>query len=252
MKHHFRYETNVPEPKAIELGQKNVIYNDCLRKTIFYYYTGLQQGKNPGLKALYNKFLSSWNKANDIKEEPYLERDPKEGAHRARWGNKNYISKGYEAIQNFYGLNRQKQQAIIAVNHPYNININGVHIKGTFDLIREVLAPNGQSRIIEVVNFQTSKKKPDGFFLDNDMYSTFMHFAFLDTFKKPPVRFVMHYLTLNQEMVIERGLKDYKRMRRVLEGFTTSVNTIKPYPRQSFECLTCPFQEYCINTQFDD
>lgn len=251
LKHEFQYNMKLKGSEKIIMSSKPAIYNDCIKQTIYYFYTNLQAGRTPTLKQLYSKFLKTWQEATGQEEKDIFNRDPKEGAKRGQVEKEKFIIKGYEVLQTFYEANTKIDQAILAVNHPYEIFVNGISIKGNFSLIREVLTEDKQRRAVEVVDFNMSKKKPNEFFLDHDLYSTFMHYAFVQTFKQFPDRFTANYINLDTEIVLSRTATEYKRMLRVIESFAQSVQHVKPYPRQSFMCQSCPFLAECDNMIFE-
>lgn len=251
MKHHLQYQAKLKGSNKLVMSSKPEIYNECIQKTIFYFYTLLQKGSTPTLKQLYSKYFSLWNEANGTEEKDIFNRDPKEAAQRAKAEKEQYVHRGYETLQKFYASNAGIEQAILAVNHPYEIIIDGVCIKGTFGLIREVLSPDKERRLVEIVDFNMSKKKPNEFFLNHDLYSTFMHYAFVKTFKEYPDQFTAHYVNQSLQIPLVRTSKEYKRMLRVVESFVKGIQTIKPYPRQSFMCQTCPFLSECDNINFE-
>lgn len=209
-------------------------------------------GKAPELKQLYSRYLKLWHQMSGTEEKDIFNRDPKEAGKRGKQAREQYILRGYETLKKFYESNMSVKQSILAVNYPYEIFVDGISIKGYFGLIREVQIPRRKRRIVEIVDFNLSKRKPNEFFLDHDMYSTFMHYAFVQTFKEFPDQFTMHYINQDTQVPLVRTSQEYHRMIRVVQSFSKSIQTIKPYPRQSFGCQSCPFLLECDNINFEN
>ncbi len=246
LRYEMKYTKKLPPLGLLALDDKSSIYKDCIQETIYFYYIQHQQGHPPTLKKVYEKFYSLWlDRTQTHASVSILTRSLEEASDRGRKEKERYVTNGYKLLKSFYDDNATRQQAVIAVNHPYEITFDGIRIAGTFELIREVLAPNGKMRTIEAVSFRTSTRKPDDFQLRHDLYSTFMHYAFLQTFQTRPDRFSINYLGLNTELQLDKTNDDYKRMLAVLAGFAAAVEQVPPFPRQGLQCKFCPFQQYC-------
>lgn len=251
LRHHMKYEKKLPPAILKDTTAKSQIFKDCIKEAIFFYYARMQEKNPASIKELYNKYYTLWLARTNTIEANIFERSLSETQDKIHKERDKYVLNGYSLLQKFYNWNHKKKQSIIAVNHPYEVEIDGIKIKGRFELIREVERQDQPGRILEIVEFKTTKKKPEGFDLNHDLYSTFMHYAFLYTFKASPDKFIVNYLNQDKELEITRDANEYKRMLSVLKGFTNSVNTVAPYPKQNFQCNYCPFKEYCDNWKFD-
>lgn len=249
--YHLKHEKKLILPAETFLENKNLIQQQCVQETIRYYYLEHQQGRPPSLKKVYDKFYSLWMEKTDTLEQNSIFTRPLEEATRhAREERSRFITKGYETLKTFYGENARLKQAILAVNHPYQIVTEKAIITGSFDLIREVIGKESKRREIEVVSFQMTKRKPDEAVVKQDFVLTTMHYAFYETFQTAPDNFVIKYLNRGEELIVTRDLNDYKRMMSVIEGFALSVDTLPPFPRPGAHFFHSPYKTYCDNYQF--
>lgn len=231
--------------------QAGLIFTEAMHQTMYFYYSNLMQDRMPTLKQLYEKLTKVWNDGMEEQGRVDLFDEPKDTTHRSKTRRDKYLLSGYEMLAVFYRKEKGKQQKIIAVNHPYRVVLGECVIEGKFELIREVLDSETGSRFIEVVDFRTTKKKPEGFFLRHDLFATFMHYAFEKTFDGRPDRFVLDFLGQDKEVSVARDEREYRRIQRVLEGVSKTIASIDPYPRQGFHCKQCAFQKYCDIWNFD-
>lgn len=248
LKHHMKHG------KGLEETDTNAVqataYKEALHQTLYHYYSSLQQGRVPTLKQMYEKFAKLWHEKSDLPMEGVFVDDLAQSTRMARIRKEKYLHQGYELIRKFYKENEKIEQFVIAVNHEYRIAVGDVVIKGHFELIRERVDKKAQSRFIEVVDFRTSLKKPEGFFLRNDLHATFMHYAFASTFKSKPDAFVLDYLGAGEAIEFTRDEKDYKRMMATLSAVAGGIARKETYPRQGFHCKQCPFKDACERWEF--
>lgn len=248
LKHHMKHERGMEETDANAV--QGIAYKDALHQTLYYYYASLQQGRVPTLKQMYEKFAKLWHEKSDIPMEGVFVEDLAQSTRLARIRKEKYLHQGYELIRKFYKENEKVEQFVIGVNHEYRIAIGDVVIKGHFELIRERVDKKRQSRFIEVVDFRTSLKKPEGFFLRNDLHATFMHYAFAATFKSKPDAFVLDYLGAGEAIEFTRNERDYKRMLATLSAVAGGIEREEKFPRQGFHCKQCPFRDECERWEF--
>ena len=246
--YHLKYEKKVELPKETFVQNKNLIYKECLEETMYFYYLQHQLGQPPTLKKVYDKFYTLWMERTDtLDKNSILTRPLEEAGKDARAERSKFVTKGYESLKHFYAENAKKKQAVLAVNHPFEIVLEGAIITGSFDLIREVMGKESKRREIEVVSFQTSKRKPDEETLKHDFALTVMHYAFYEMFKTQPDNFVLAYVNRNEEILIMRGMEEYKRMIAIIESFIYSVENIRPYPRPGAHLVYSPYKTHCDN-----
>lgn len=249
--YHLKYVQNISVPENVLTDNKNLIYQECVRETISYYYLEHQQGKPPALKAVYDKFYSLWmDKTNTRERNSIFTRELEEAGKHGREERSRYVTKGYEALKKFYGQNAKKKQAILAVNHPYEIVLDDITIAGQFDLIREVIGAKTKRREIEIVSFQFSTRKPDDDTLNRDLSLTAMDYAFRQMFQAAPDAFILNYINRSEELTIYRELNEYKRMFAIFEGFVASVDSVPPFPRPGAHKFYTPYKEICDNYRF--
>ena len=248
--YHLKHEKKLPAPQSSLTDNKNVIYKECVEESIRFYYLEHQQSKPPTLKSMYDKFYSLWmDKTGTRDRNSILTRQLEEAGKHGREERSRYITKGYETIKKFYGQNAKKKQAILAVNHPYEIILDDMILVGKFDLIREVMGKD-KRREIELVSFQLSTRKPEEDTLNRDISLTAMEYAFRQMFETAPDKFLLNYINREEDVRIFRDLNDYKRLFATLEGFTKSVSTVPPFPRPGAHRIYSPYKEYCDNYRF--
>lgn len=249
--YNLKYVQNIPVPENVLTDNKNLIYQECVRETISYYYLEHQQGKPPALKAVYDKFYSLWmDKTNTRDRNSIFTRELEEAGKHGREERSRYVTKGYETLKKFYGQNAKKKQAVLAVNHPYEIVLDDITIVGQFDLIREVIGEKSKRREIEIVSFQLSTRKPDDDTLNRDLSLTAMDYAFRQMFQAAPDAFILNYINRSEELTIYRELNEYKRMFAIFEGFVASVDSVPPFPRPGAHKFYTPYKEFCDNYRF--
>ncbi|MEK2536259.1 hypothetical protein [Tetragenococcus halophilus] len=219
-KHQARWGTSKSFSGGKRLKKKDYIYNRCMRKTVAFYLSKLQAGRPPKLKTLFKHYLKLWDEATGSQEVDYLKRDPRDTTWSKRRSQERYVQEAYEVIQKFYEKNKVKRQAIVSVNYPYVIEIDGIKITGTFELIREVVDPmNIHNRVIEVVSYITNTSKPEQHRVETDLYSSFISYAFLKTFHRYPDELIIHNVTRDEEKYIDQEGNNYQRLAKVLKGF---------------------------------
>lgn len=248
LQYHIKHERELHVEKPD--GKQNIAFKESFHQTVYYYYNHLQTGAAPSLKQLYEKFAKLWHEKSDIEMEGVFVTDLAQSTRDARIRKEKYLHKGYQLIKQFYTETSKKEFFPIAVDHEYRISFGNIIVVGKFELIRERVDKDSQSRFIEVVDFRTGLKKPEGFFLRHDLHATFMHYAFAATFKKEPDAFILDYVGANKEIVFERNENDYKRMLSVLKGVANGVDGGDIYPRHGYHCKQCPFQDICDRWTF--
>ena len=249
--YHLKNVKKLEPPAGTLVEDKNILYQECIQEAIRYYYLEHQQGKPPALKAVYDKFYSLWMDKTDTRERNSIfTRTLEEGGKHGREERSRYVTKGYETLQKFYAQNARKKQAILAVNHLYEIILDDISLVGEFELIREVMGKQSKRREIEIVTFQTTTRKADDDMLKRDLTLTAMHYAFYETFQTMPDNFILNYINREEELFITRDANEYKRMFSILTGFVQSVNTVDPFPRPGAHRRFSPYKEYCDNYRF--
>lgn len=245
LKHHIKHTKGMKE--NTHDGKQEIAFRKAFHQTVYYYYSHMQteEGRTPTLKQLYEKFSKLWYEMSDLKFEGVMVDDLAQSTRAARVRREKYLNQGYAMLKNFYEENEGVEQYIIAVNHDYRISFGNIVVKGKFELIRERLDKKTKNRFIEVVDFRTGKRKPEGFFMRNDLHATFMHYAFAVTFKNQPDYFLLDYPSTNDSVRFVRNNNDYKRMLSVVKGVANGMNEGDIYPRQTFQCKQCPFKDVC-------
>lgn len=249
--YHLKYDAKVSPSTETLLSNKNIIYQQCMNETIHFYYIQHQQGQPPTLKKVYDKFYGLWmEKTDTLEQNSIFTRSLEEASRHSREERNKFITKGYQGLKTFYAQNAKQKQAILAVNHPYEIVLDNAIITGSFDLVREVMGAESKRREIEIVSFQTTKRKPDEEIIKHDFALTVMHYAFYETFQTQPDNFIINYVNRNEEVKVTRDLNEYRRMLAIIESFVSSVESIRPYPRPGAHLLYSPYKSHCDNYQF--
>lgn len=248
--YHLKYEKKL-NPRDILLNEnKNQIAKESLKDSVYHYYIRHQQGKPASLKELYNKFYIKWSQeTGTVDKNSIFTRSLEDGTRHKREERSKLVTKGYESLKRFYATNATKKQAVIAVNHPYEINLNNIIIKGTIDLIREV-ETNSNERKIELVMFQFGTRKPNVEEFNKNIYLSTVSLAFIQMFDIPPDNIVLKYINRDEEYSVYFDSSDYKGLMKTIEAFSKSVDTIDPYQRPGGHIKYSPYQEMCNNYKF--
>ena len=248
--YHLKYHEKRIPPAGDWSSSKNFIYKDCMKETITYYYTGHMEKNPPTLKQLYDKFYSRWlERTGGIEENSILTRKLENARKDKRNELSSYVTKGYEAIRSFYETNASLKQAVLAVNHPYEIVFDNAIISGEFPIIREVVVKN--KRKIELIDFSFSTRKPDESILQKNMSYSMMALAYRDVFQSDPDEFQVYFPARKESISLYRTANDYKRLFSIIEAFLRSVNRIDPFPRPGGHLGFSPYKELCDNYQFN-
>lgn len=248
LQYHFAYVEGMIETSQEQ--KEGAAFKEAMHQTLYHYYSSIQQGRMPTLRQLYDKLTVLWHEKSDLPIGVIFDEDPSTTTRKAKIRREKYLHRGLDLLQKFYQREKKVKQIIIAVNQPYRVTVGEVTVTGNFELIRERLDKDSPSRFIEVVDFRTSVRKPEGFFLRNDLHATFMHYAFQSMFKKAPDHFMLDYLGVEEAMTFHRTPKDYRRMLAVLNGVADGVANSHVYPRQGIQCKQCPFQRVCDGWDF--
>jgi len=248
LQYHIKHERQLEVLK--EDRKQDIAFKEAFHQTIYYYFNSLQAKHVPSLKQMYEKFAKLWHEKSDIEIEGVFVSDLAQSTRDARIRKEKYLHKGYKLIKQFYEKSAKEEYIPIAVNHEYRISFGNLNIVGKFELIRERVDKETQSRFIEVVDFRTGLTKPEGFFLRHDLNATFMHYAFTASFKKMPDAFIMDYVGAGKEIVFERNENDYKRLVSVLKGVANGIDGDDIFPRHGYHCKQCPFQSVCDRWTF--
>ena len=250
--YHLQHELKIDSSNPFLTESKNQIAKDAMELSIRYYYSHHQQGKPPALKDVYNKFYNYWLEQTKgyTDKESIFSRKIEESGQNYRSKNNQYVMNGYERLNQFYRKNLEQKQAVLVVNHPYEIIMDDLIITGTFDLIREVPGAKKTERKVELVSFQYSNRKPDESKFAQNLHLTAMQFAFEQTFHTPPDRFVLQYINRGEEYEHKVGVEEYKRMLRIFDSFGQSVDKIPPYPRPGGHIRYSPYHELCNHYEF--
>lgn len=248
----LKYNKGIPPSSDFLAHHKNIAYQEAVLETIRFYYFEHQAGSPPALKTLYDKFYNFWaDKTNEPKRIEILGQNTSQQTVKQKQESSKYIKMGYETLKKFYGQNSQIKQAVLAVHHPYTIEMNELVVEGTFDLVREIETLHKRSkkpmREIQLVNFQLTTRKPDLKMLENDLQLSAMLFGFTQTFGVAPDKFLLQYLNREEEVMVYKEEQHFKRMLVMFEAFNQSVETITPYPRPGAHIYGSPYKELCDN-----
>lgn len=251
----LKHVKRIPPASDYLANHKNIAYQEAVLETIRFYYFEHQAGSPPALKTLYNKFYTLWaEKTGEPKQIEILGYQTSQRRNKDKNESSKYIKQGYETLQKFYIQNNEVKQAVLAVQHPYKIELNELIVEGTFDLVREIEIVNKRSkkasRQIQLVNFQLSRRKPDLKVLENDIQLTAMLFGFKQTFGVSPDNFLLHYVNREEEVSIYKEDHHFKRMLVIFDAFRNSVNKVTPYPRPGAHMFGSPYKELCDNYIF--
>lgn len=246
--HHLKYIKGLPPSQDYLMDNPNVHYQEAVLETMRYYYTLHQQEKPPTLKALFDKYYTLWLEKTGTEDDgSILTRKLEHSTKHEREKRSKYITQGYDTLRSFYDLNAQTPQAILAINHPYTIKLGEMTVTGYIDVIREVEGHKENTRNIEILSMQLSKRKPDRSAIQTDLKLIAMALAFEQMFQVRPDAFKLHYVNREEIEPFIPDTGQYTRLVAIIDAFGKSVDTVDPYPRPGAHRFGSPYKELCDN-----
>ena len=230
-----------------------VLYSKGIHQTISYFYHNIMNEKMPTLRQMRDKWAAYYYSVfEDDKrtKDNFLTPRTKIDNQRIR----QLLNRGFEAVYHFYAEKKDNPGIPIAVNYPFRVVVDdNLIIKGEFELVRENVDKNAQTRFIEIVDFKTSGHTNDAgnaFLLRHDMRASIMYHAFQEIFQQKPDRFVFDYIGTPHTIALNRNENEIKRLKSILKGVSNGIKNQDFYPRQSFMCKNCSMIEYCDRLMF--
>lgn len=227
--------------------QQSILFKEALHKTIYYFFFSVMNERMPTLAQLKDKWAHTYLEVfgetfdkNDIFKTTQVQKNRRDPLQ----------IKGIEMLHNFYHFNKDNPGVPIAVNQEYRVPVGNLVIKGTFELVREIVDPANGRRYIELVDFKTTDKSLDYFAVKNDLSLTIASFAFRNLFRAKEDRTKYHYMNTGRDIIVPKDERDYKRLEAIVSGVSRGIVEQHYYPRQTYMCRTCEFKEICDKTNF--
>lgn len=250
LQYRLTHVENIPDKSDYKNA---VLYSKGIHQTISYFYYEVMQGRLPTLRQMRDKWAHYYYEIFDADartKENFLTPRTKIDNQRLQ----QLLARGYETVYAFYAENKDKPGVPIAVNYPYRIVVDdNLIVKGEFELIKETVDKDKQTRYIDIVDFKTNgytNDSTDGFFLRHDLRATLAYHAFHEVFQQTPDRFIFDYVGTPHTITLPRSDNEINRMKSVLKGVSNGIKNEDFYPRQSFACKSCPMRDYCDRLKF--
>ena len=187
----------------------------------------------PSQTELRKRFSDSWFDANDKFTLLFSGRDTKYVA----------AAKAVGMLDIFYRHQRFNPGLVIDVNRPFELPIGDHQITGHIELVREI--EFNTRKIIEVADFKTGNYKPDDFTLEHDLNLTVASYAFRHLYRSREDQLVYYMLKGGERFATARTSHHFEHLEQIVDQVATSIEDGHFYPRYSYQCKSCPYQDYC-------
>ena len=235
MKYHLIYNEKVE--KEPQLKEK---FDDCIHKTILFYYYCLLNDTETSQGKLKQKWGSLWFK-NKKPEDMMLREE------HFTWSDIRKLElEGVSMMINFYRQNQFKKVLPIAVDYNFKIKIGDHYIKDSIELVRQVKDEDDKD-VVEIVDFKTSKYAPDMFMTTHDLKLTMQVYAYRKLFDMKEQRILYHFLKGGKEIYSYRDDIEMKKFESIVNGVATAIEGELFYPHYSFMCRNCHLTMECNN-----
>jgi hypothetical protein len=239
MKYHLVFDHKVPYHQPIR--EK---FNECMRKTILFFYYSLLNENQITQEKLKQKWGQLWFTYISPEgmalrnERVILSNTPADAVRKLEL-------EGASMVINFYRQNQTKRVLPIAVDYSYRIPIGNHVLVDSLELIRQV--KDGEKDVVEVVDFKTSEYKPDIFMTTHDLKLTMQVYAYRRLFKMKEQRILYHFLKGGKEIYSYRDDDEMKRFEMTVIAVANAIEKKLFYPNYSYLCNSCTLRMECDN-----
>jgi CRISPR/Cas system-associated exonuclease Cas4 (RecB family) len=225
----FRYVNGIEE----DLSVPQEIHDEIHRLIYFFYYGVMDNKPALDILALKKKWGKMWFK--DIDGEKYI-LTPKNDRSEAG-------IKAVPLIEHFHNFACQRPCMPLAVEQSFSVDIGDHTVSGMFEVVREV--QDGPRRLIEITNYKTGTQVPIQWNVDYDLSLSLQSYAFRQLFNAKEQRILVHYLRSDRVFATHRSNDHFDRMAKTIDLVARSITRGLFYPRETFLCNSCFYQNYC-------
>ena len=208
-------------------------FDEAVHKTLYHYFYSLMDHKKLTEGEMRRKFNELWFRPQDKLEFLFSNNDSD-------------VQASLEAVSFFNVFHRLESRnpgVPLEINRDVNVMIDDHIVAVHIDLVREITL-KGKS-VVQLIDFKTNRRMPDQFFLDDDLHMTLMSYAYRTINHKKEDQLIYYMLKNGQQLPANRGETNYQRMKRLVNMVADGIENKRFYPRVSYKCKTCPFQEIC-------
>lgn len=226
----YKYHLGLQEDKL----DANKEFEKAIRGALIHFYKRLLKGRRAPESELREAFQTRWYKPED--KEKFLF-GPSE----------NELSVNHKAVSMlnvFFRKEKYNPGTPIEVDRDFTIQIGDHFIQDTLDLVREIDDDDGKKKV-QIVNFRASDRPPEEFYVEQDLRSTILSFGYRTINAKREDEIVYYMLKNGRQEKSFKGESDYEKMKRSAGKIIRGIESNIFYPRASFRCRQCPYQEIC-------
>lgn len=221
LKYKFKYIDEIPYEET-----DSEYYNSKMKNIMLSYFTSLLDNQVIPLhtfKSKYSSIIYQMSHNAAFIDSPIIK--------------KSKTTADVAAIVSYYEWASQyKPKDIIAIGKEYAINIAGINVYGTIDVV------NRTPGIISIKAWDSS----DDFYIKTDIEEYLNAIAFRHIYGKYPKEHIVR--TKNGKIyVLNKEESELERAVHILENVNTCIKNEIFYPRWNITCKKCCYQPICLN-----
>lgn len=241
--YYLRWVEPRPSEDVITVLEK---YDRELHKTIYSFYSLIQNHEQASLSALKRSWGASWIGKKQVGEFIVSNSPSWRNTYDQR------RRRGIEAIIRFYDKFKDEPGYPIAINTPYELKLsNGLIVTGKWELIREVLLNDG-SREIQLVHFKVDDKVHHQVQMEHDLSVTASHLAFEQTFNLKAGRLITYGFEKGKIHELKRTCGQSAFFEHTAYCVAKAIKNRLFYASPSSTCDTCFYRTRCKQRLNDD
>lgn len=241
--YYLRWVDSSPHEDAITVLEK---YDRELHKTIYSFYSLIQNHEQANLSALKRAWGASWIGKKQASEIIISNSTSWRDTHEQR------RRRGIEAIVRFYDKFKDNPGYPIAINAPYELKLSkGLIVTGKWELIREVLLDNGKHEI-QLVQFKVDDKVHHQVRMEHDLSVSAGQLAFEQAFNLKANRIITYGFEKGKIHELSRSEGQLSFFEHTAYCVARGIKNRLFYASPSSACDTCFYRTRCKQRLNDD
>jgi putative RecB family exonuclease len=151
-----------------------------------------------------------------------------------------YRDHAREVLQHYHGDNAADYRIPAALEHRFQIEIEGVTLSGVIDRMDRL--PGGG---YEIIDYKTNRRLPPKWRIDQDLQLSIYALAAREVWGIEPERLTLYYLLPGQRMTTIRTSEHLEELRRRIATVAERIGAGMFEPRENPLCNWCDFQDRC-------
>lgn len=198
-------------------------FGSSLHATLAHFYSA-QVPDPPSLEELLAHLPNVWEKDGykDEKEESQ------------------YIDHAKEVLINFYHANVSSFQIPTAIEHKFQIELDGCTLSGIIDRMDKL-----QDGSYEIIDYKTARRLPPQARVNSDLQLSIYYLAAQEIWQVNPSKLTLYFLIPNQRMTTTRTDQDVERTKATISQVLGRIEQEKFDPQENALCPWCDFQNLC-------